>query len=65
MHHHRAEHWIAVKGTAMVTNGDKEIMLTENQATYIPLELIEARSGAYRGENDIVRFKDTYGRAAS
>ncbi|PXX39420.1 MULTISPECIES: mannose-1-phosphate guanylyltransferase/mannose-6-phosphate isomerase [Burkholderia] len=79
MHHHRAEHWIVVKGTAMVTNGDKEIMLTENQSTYIPLgathrltnpgkiplELIEIQSGAYLGEDDIVRFEDTYGRAAS
>ncbi|WP_410199176.1 mannose-1-phosphate guanylyltransferase/mannose-6-phosphate isomerase [Burkholderia cenocepacia] len=77
MHHHRAEHWIVVKGTALVTNGDKEIMLTENQSTYIPLgathrlsnpgkiplELIEVQSGAYLGEDDIVRFEDTYGRA--
>ncbi|KVA43199.1 mannose-1-phosphate guanylyltransferase/mannose-6-phosphate isomerase [Burkholderia cepacia] len=79
MHHHRAEHWIVVKGTAMVTNGAKEIILTENQSTYIPLgethrlrnpgkiplELIEVQSGAYLGEDDIVRFEDTYGRAAS
>ncbi|MDN7586454.1 mannose-1-phosphate guanylyltransferase/mannose-6-phosphate isomerase [Burkholderia seminalis] len=77
MHHHRAEHWIVVKGTAVVTNGDTEIMLTENQSTYIPLgtthrlsnpgkiplELIEVQSGAYLGEDDIVRFEDTYGRA--
>jgi mannose-1-phosphate guanylyltransferase/mannose-6-phosphate isomerase len=76
MHHHRAEHWIVVKGTALVTNGDQEIMLTENQSTYIPvgvthrlmnpgkipLELIEVQSGAYLGEDDIVRFEDTYGR---
>ncbi|MGY6164141.1 mannose-1-phosphate guanylyltransferase/mannose-6-phosphate isomerase [Paraburkholderia strydomiana] len=76
MHHHRAEHWIVVKGTALVTNGDKEILLTENQSTYIPLgithrllnpgkiplELIEVQSGAYLGEDDIVRFEDTYGR---
>jgi Mannose-6-phosphate isomerase len=76
MHHHRAEHWIVVKGTALVTNGDKEIILTENQSTYIPLgvthrllnpgkiplELIEVQSGAYLGEDDIVRFEDTYGR---
>jgi mannose-1-phosphate guanylyltransferase / mannose-6-phosphate isomerase len=76
MHHHRAEHWIVVKGTAIVTNGDDEIMLTENQSTYIPLgvthrlrnpgriplELIEVQSGAYLGEDDIVRFEDTYGR---
>jgi mannose-1-phosphate guanylyltransferase/mannose-6-phosphate isomerase len=79
MHHHRAEHWIVVKGTALVTNGDKEIILTENQSTYIPLgithrllnpgkiplELIEVQSGAYLGEDDIVRFEDTYGRVAS
>jgi mannose-1-phosphate guanylyltransferase/mannose-6-phosphate isomerase len=76
MHHHRAEHWVVVKGTAMVTNGEQEIMLTENQSTYIPLgvthrlrnpgkitlELIEVQSGAYLGEGDIVRFEDTYGR---
>ncbi|WP_175966626.1 mannose-1-phosphate guanylyltransferase/mannose-6-phosphate isomerase [Burkholderia sp. BCC0322] len=79
MHHHRAEHWVVVKGTAMVTNGDKEIMLTENQSTYIPLgathrlknpgkiplELIEVQSGSYLGEDDIVRLEDTYGRTAS
>ncbi|MFL9922505.1 mannose-1-phosphate guanylyltransferase/mannose-6-phosphate isomerase [Paraburkholderia fungorum] len=78
MHHHRAEHWIVVKGTALVTNGDHEIILTENQSTYIPLgithrlmnpgkiplELIEVQSGAYLGEDDIVRFEDTYGRVA-
>ncbi|MCX4149039.1 MULTISPECIES: mannose-1-phosphate guanylyltransferase/mannose-6-phosphate isomerase [Paraburkholderia] len=77
MHHHRAEHWVVVKGTALVTNGDNEIILTENQSTYIPLgithrlknpgkiplELIEVQSGAYLGEDDIVRFEDTYGRA--
>ena len=77
MHHHRAEHWIVVKGTAVVTNGDQEILLTENQSTYIPvgvvhrlenpgkfdLELIEVQSGGYLGEDDIVRFEDTYGRA--
>ncbi|MCA3641727.1 MAG: mannose-1-phosphate guanylyltransferase/mannose-6-phosphate isomerase [Burkholderia sp.] len=76
MHHHRAEHWIVVKGTALVTNADREIMLTENQSTYIPLgathrlqnpgkiplELIEVQSGPYLGEDDIVRFEDTYGR---
>jgi mannose-1-phosphate guanylyltransferase / mannose-6-phosphate isomerase len=76
MHHHRAEHWIVVKGTAQVTNGNADIMLTENQSTYIPLgvthrllnpgkiplELIEVQSGAYLGEDDIVRFEDTYGR---
>ena len=77
MHHHRAEHWIVVKGTALVTNGDQTILLTENQSTYIPiglvhrlenpgkldLELIEVQSGSYLGEDDIVRFEDTYGRA--
>ncbi|GAA6169789.1 mannose-1-phosphate guanylyltransferase/mannose-6-phosphate isomerase [Sessilibacter corallicola] len=76
MHHHRAEHWIVVSGTAAVVNGDDEILLTENQSTYIPigqrhqlknpgsipLELIEVQSGSYLGEDDIVRFKDMYGR---
>ena len=76
MHHHRAEHWIVVKGTALVTRGDEEVLLTENQSTYIPLgvkhrlenpgktelELIEVQSGGYLGEDDIVRFEDTYGR---
>ena len=76
MHHHRAEHWIVVTGTAEVTNGDKVILLCENQSTYIPLgqthrlrnpgrvplEIIEVQSGAYLGEDDIVRFEDTYGR---
>ncbi len=76
MHHHRAEHWIVVSGTAQVTNGEKEILLTENQSTYIPvgvihalenpgkidLELIEVQSGSYLGEDDIVRFADNYGR---
>ena len=75
-HHHRAEHWIVVSGTAEVTNGDEVILLTENQSTYIPvgqvhrlvnpgklpLELIEVQSGSYLGEDDIVRFEDTYGR---
>ena len=75
-HHHRAEHWVVVRGTALVTNGDQEILLTENQSTYIPigtvhrlenpgkvdLELIEVQSGAYLGEDDIVRFEDSYGR---
>ena len=77
MHHHRAEHWIVVSGTAEVTNGDKVILLGENQSTYIPLgqthrlanpgkvplEIIEVQSGSYLGEDDIVRFEDTYGRA--
>lgn len=76
MHHHRAEHWIVVSGTAEVTNGDKVILLSENQSTYIPLgqthrlanpgkvplEIIEVQSGSYLGEDDIVRFQDTYGR---
>jgi mannose-1-phosphate guanylyltransferase len=77
MHHHRAEHWIVVSGTAKVTNGDKTHLVTENQSTYIPigqvhalenpgvipLELIEVQSGSYLGEDDIVRFEDKYGRA--
>ena len=77
MHHHRAEHWIVVSGTAEVTRGDDVILLTENQSTYIPLgvthrlknpgklplELIEVQSGSYLGEDDIVRFEDSYGRA--
>jgi len=79
MHHHRAEHWIVVSGTAKVTNGDSEIFLTENQSTYIPigkihalenpgivdLELIEVQSGCYLGEDDIIRFDDKYGRVKS
>ncbi|WP_397535601.1 mannose-1-phosphate guanylyltransferase/mannose-6-phosphate isomerase [Roseateles sp.] len=76
MHHHRAEHWIVVSGTAEITNGDKVLLLSENQSTYIPLgqthrlanpgrlplEIIEVQSGSYLGEDDIVRFEDTYGR---
>lgn len=76
MHHHRAEHWIVVKGVAEITNGDQVITLTENQSTYIPqgqthrlanpgktpLEIIEVQSGSYLGEDDIVRFEDQYGR---
>ncbi|WP_293745697.1 mannose-1-phosphate guanylyltransferase/mannose-6-phosphate isomerase [uncultured Paraglaciecola sp.] len=76
MHHHRAEHWIVVSGTAKVTNGDETLLLSENQSTYIPigvihalenpgripLELIEVQSGTYLGEDDIVRFSDRYGR---
>lgn len=76
MHHHRAEHWVVVSGTAKVLNGDQEVLLTENQSIYIPvgvvhalenpgkipLELIEVQSGAYLGEDDIVRFEDKYGR---
>ena len=75
-HHHRAEHWVVVKGTAEVTCGEKTILLTENQSTYIPLgethrlanpgtiplEIIEVQSGSYLGEDDIVRFEDAYGR---
>jgi mannose-1-phosphate guanylyltransferase/mannose-6-phosphate isomerase len=77
MHHHRAEHWIVVKGIAKVTNGEKIFLLEENQSTYIPtgvkhrlenpgktdLEMIEVQSGSYLGEDDIVRFEDTYGRS--
>lgn len=76
MHYHRAEHWIVVSGTALITNGDKTLVLSENQSTYIPagvvhalenpgkilLEIIEVQSGAYLGEDDIVRFEDKYGR---
>ncbi|MBS3997599.1 MAG: cupin domain-containing protein, partial [Hydrogenophaga sp.] len=76
MHYHRAEHWIVVKGTAEITCGEKVVILTENQSTYIPLgevhrlsnpgtiplELIEVQSGSYLGEDDIVRFEDRYGR---
>ncbi|MDT8384930.1 MAG: mannose-1-phosphate guanylyltransferase/mannose-6-phosphate isomerase [Gammaproteobacteria bacterium] len=79
MHHHRAEHWIVVTGTARVTCGDKEFLLSENQSTYIPigekhrlenpgavpLEIIEVQSGGYLGEDDIVRFEDRYGRKGS
>jgi len=76
MHQHRAEHWVVVKGTAQITNGDQVFTLNENQSTYIPqgqqhrlsnisntpLEIIEVQSGSYLGEDDIVRFEDTYGR---
>jgi mannose-1-phosphate guanylyltransferase len=76
MHHHRAEHWVVVSGTAKVTNGEKTFILSENESTYIPvgvihalenpgkvdLELIEVQSGSYLGEDDIVRFEDLYGR---
>lgn len=76
MHHHRAEHWIVVKGIAEITNGEELITLTENQSTYIPqgqihrlanpgkepLEIIEVQSGSYLGEDDIVRLEDHYGR---
>jgi len=77
MHHHRAEHWVVVSGTAKVTNGDKTFLLSENESTYIPigtvhalenpgkvlLEIIEVQTGSYLGEDDIVRFGDIYGRA--
>jgi mannose-1-phosphate guanylyltransferase / mannose-6-phosphate isomerase len=76
LHHHRAEHWIVVRGTARVTRGEEEFLLGENESTYIPLgvrhrlenpgklplEVIEVQSGAYLGEDDIVRFDDVYGR---
>ncbi|OQW87354.1 MAG: mannose-1-phosphate guanylyltransferase/mannose-6-phosphate isomerase [Rhodoferax ferrireducens] len=76
MHHHRAEHWIVVSGTARVTKGDEVFLLSENQSTFIPLgithrlenpgrvvlEMIEVQSGSYLGEDDIVRFEDVYGR---
>src|SRR5690606_11355663 len=77
VHHHRAEHWIVVSGTAQVTCNDKTFLLTENQSTYIPvtsvhrlanpgkipLEIIEVQSGSYLGEDDIERLEDVYGRA--
>ena len=76
LHYHRAEHWIVVRGTARVTRGEETFLLTENESTYIPpgtkhrlenpgklpLEIIEVQSGAYLGEDDIVRFEDAYGR---
>jgi mannose-1-phosphate guanylyltransferase / mannose-6-phosphate isomerase len=76
MHYHRAEHWVVVRGTARVTRGEETFLLTENQSTYIPLgvkhrlanpgrvplEIIEVQSGAYLGEDDIVRYEDSYGR---
>lgn len=76
MHHHRAEHWIVVRGTAQVTRGEDRFLVSENESTYIPLgtrhrlqnpgkvplEIIEVQSGAYLGEDDIVRFEDTFGR---
>ena len=77
MHHHRAEHWVVVKGTAQVTRGDEVLVLEENQSVYVPLgvrhrlenigaeplEIIEVQSGSYLGEDDIVRFEDGYGRS--
>lgn len=76
MHHHRAEHWVVVRGTAEVSNGEKTFLLAENESTFIPLghkhrlanpgkvplEIIEVQSGSYLGEDDIVRFEDNYGR---
>ena len=76
MHHHRAEHWVVVRGTAKITQDDKTFTLTEDQSTYIslgtthrlenpgviPLEIIEIQSGSYLGEDDIVRYSDNYGR---
>ena len=75
-HHHRAEHWIVVKGTAIVSKGDETMLLSENESTFIPLgvihslenpgviplEMVEVQSGSYLGEDDIVRFEDKYGR---
>ncbi|MGB0289110.1 mannose-1-phosphate guanylyltransferase/mannose-6-phosphate isomerase [Aequoribacter sp.] len=77
MHHHRAEHWVVVSGTARVINGDETFLLSENESTFIPvgvvhalenpgktpLEIIEVQSGSYLGEDDIVRLEDRYGRA--
>ena len=77
MHHHRAEHWVVIAGTARIVNGDQEIFLEENQSTYIPkthkhrlenpgkipLQIIEIQTGAYLEEDDIVRFNDVYGRS--
>jgi mannose-1-phosphate guanylyltransferase/mannose-1-phosphate guanylyltransferase/mannose-6-phosphate isomerase len=76
-HHHRAEHWVVVKGTALVTKGDQTVLITENESTFIPLgtvhslenpgviplEIVEVQSGSYLGEDDIVRFGDHYGRS--
>ena len=75
-HHHRAEHWVVVKGTAMVTKGEEQLLITENESIYIPLgvvhclenpgviplEIVEVQSGSYLGEDDIVRYGDQYGR---
>ena len=76
MHHHRAEHWVVVVGTAKVTRGDEVFSLSENESTYVPkgakhrlenpgqtpLEIIEVQTGGYLGEDDIVRFQDNYDR---
>ncbi len=75
-HHHRSEHWVIVKGSAIVIKGDETMLLSENESTYIPLgvihslenpgviplEIIEVQTGSYLGEDDIVRFEDKYGR---
>jgi mannose-6-phosphate isomerase-like protein (cupin superfamily) len=77
MHHHRAEHWVVVKGTALITINGEGKLYSENEAAYIPitathcmenpgkidLEIIEVQTGGYLGEDDIVRFEDAYGRA--
>jgi mannose-1-phosphate guanylyltransferase/mannose-6-phosphate isomerase len=77
MHHHRAEHWVVVRGTARITCGETVKLLSENESTYIPigvthrlenpgkmpLDIIEVQSGSYLGEDDIVRFEDIYARA--
>jgi len=76
MHHHRAEHWIVVSGTARVLRGEEELLISENQSIYIPLgvkhrlenpgktelQIIEVQSGSYLGEDDIIRFEDKYSR---
>jgi len=76
MHHHRAEHWVVVSGTALVTKGEETFLLSENESTFIPigethrlenpgsipLEIIEVQSGGYLGEDDIIRFEDIYKR---
>lgn len=76
-HHHRSEHWVVVRGTAIVTQGESEMLLTEDQSTYIPLgvvhrlsnpgviplAVIEVQTGSYPGEHDIVRIQDNYNRA--
>ena len=79
MHHHRSEHWIVVSGKATVVNGDREFTVLANESTYVPagtrhrlsnecaerLAIIEVQSGAYLGEDDIVRFSDVYGRTSA
>jgi mannose-1-phosphate guanylyltransferase/mannose-6-phosphate isomerase len=79
LHHHRAEHWIVVSGTARITRGEETFLLGENESTYIPmgtkhrienpgkvaLHIVEVQSGTYLGEDDIVRFEDRYGREGS